>query len=72
MDEIIEGLWLGDFSSAVKVKNLKSKGIKKILTVIIQMGICENGDYDPGPNYKSDDGFIHKNIELFDIPSEMP
>ncbi len=70
MDEIIDGLWLGDFSSAVKVKNLKSKGIKKILTVIIQMGICENGDYDPGPNYKSEDGFIHKNIELFDISSE--
>ncbi len=29
MDEIIDGLWLGDFSSAVKIKNLKNKGIKK-------------------------------------------
>ncbi len=70
MDEIIDGLWLGDFSSAVKIKNLKNKGIKKILTVIRQMGIFENGDYDPGPNYKSEDGFIQKRIEINDFQNE--
>ena len=70
MNEIIDGVWLGDFSSAVNVENLKKKGIKKILSVMIQFGISENGELDPGPNYKSEDGFIHKRIDLFDVPSE--
>ena len=70
MNEIIDGLWLGDFSSATKVKDLKNKGIKKILSVIKQMGIFENGEFVPGPNYKSEDGFIHKRIDIIDIESE--
>ena len=51
MNEIIDGVWLGDFSAAVNVENLKKKGIKKILSVMIQFGISENGELDPGPNY---------------------
>ena len=29
MNEIIDGVWLGDFSAAVNVENLKKKGAKK-------------------------------------------
>ena len=58
LDEIIDNkLWLGDYSSAEDIKDLKNKGIKKILTVM---------DEDC-PKYKDEDGFIHKNLEVSDL-----
>ena len=56
LNEIVDGIWLGDIYSAKDVQDLKSKGIKKILTVMNQVG----------PNYKDKDGFIHKKIEIKD------
>ena len=69
MNEIEEGLWLGDFSSAINIKKLKKKGIKKILTVIRQFGMLCTGEFDPGPNYNSEDGFNQKIIQIDDIGS---
>ena len=60
INEIKDGLWLGDNYAANNVKDLKKKGIKKILTVMNQTG----------PIYKSEDGFIHKKFELSDFESE--
>ena len=58
--EIIDGLWLGNIAAAEDVIDLKKKGIKKILTVMNQ----------DGPNYKSEDGFIHKKISIIDMSSQ--
>ena len=58
--EIIDGLWLGNIAAAEDVIDLKKKGIKKILTVMNQ----------DGPNYKSEDGFIHKKFEIIDFDCE--
>ena len=60
INEIKDGLWLGDNYAANNVEDLKKKGIKKILTVMNQTG----------PIYKSEDGFIHKKFELSDFESE--
>ena len=60
INEIKDGLWLGDNYAANNVVDLKKKGIKKILTVMNQTG----------PIYKSEDGFIHKKFELSDFESE--
>ena len=60
INEIIDGLWLGNFTSAENVEDLKKKGITKILTVMNQ----------DGPNYKSEDGFIHKKISIIDMSSQ--
>ncbi len=60
INEIKDGLWLGDNYAANNIKDLKKKGIKKILTVMNQTG----------PIYKSEDGFIHKKFELSDFESE--
>ena len=57
IDEIIDNIWLGNCSSAENVKDLKDKGIKKILTVMDQTG----------PEYKEEDGFIHKKYEIRDF-----
>ena len=56
LDEIIDNLWLGNYSAAENIKDLKDKGIKKILTLMNQ----------EGPNYNDEDGFIHKKIEIID------
>ena len=57
LDEIIDNVWLGNYSAAENIKDLKSKGITKILSIL-------------GPDddifYKNEDAFIHKkytNIE---------
>ena len=60
INEIIDGLWLGNCTSAENVEDLKKKGIKKILTVMNQ----------DGPNYKSEDGFIHKKIAIIDLSNQ--
>ena len=70
MNEIIDGIWLGDISSANNVKDLKEKGIKKILSVLKQFGRSVKGELYPGPNYKSEDGFIQKRIEINDFETE--
>ena len=56
LDEIIDGLWLGNYSAAEDITDLKNKGIKKILTVMEQ----------DGPKYIKEDGFIHKKINALD------
>ena len=56
LNEIEEKLWLGNYASSENIKDLKEKGITKILTVM-------NGF----PNiYKKEDGFKHKTIEILD------
>ena len=60
---------LGDFSSAINIKDLKKKGIKKILSVIRQFGMLCTGEFDPGPNYKSEDDLIQKIIQIDDVSS---
>ena len=57
MDEIIENLWLGNYCAAIDIPKLKSKGIKKILTVM---------DYFEGANYDIKD-FNHKKFDIEDI-----
>ncbi len=60
LHEIVDGIWLGNIDSAEDIQFLKSKGIKKILTVMNQVG----------PNYKDEDGFIHKKIEIIDYDTQ--
>ena len=60
IDEIIDNIWLGNCSSAENIKDLKDKGIKKILTVMDQTG----------PEYKEEDGFIHKKYEIRDFEDQ--
>ena len=58
LDEIIENkLWLGNYSAAEDINDLKNKKITKILTIM-------NEDY---PKYKEEDGFIHKKFEVMDV-----
>ena len=56
-DHIIDNIWLGNYAAAENIRELKDKGIKKILTLM-----------DYRPFYLEQDGFIHKwyNIEDFD------
>ena len=54
IDEIVDNIWLGNNSGAEDIKDLKDKGIKKILTVMNQVG----------PNYLPEDGFIHKKYNM--------
>ena len=56
IDEIIDNIWLGDYSSSQDITSLKNKGIKKVLTVM---------DYEGGPNYKENE-FIHKRFNVDD------
>ena len=56
IDNIDDNLWLGNLSAAKDIKDLKEKGITKILTIMEK-------DF---PEYKSEDGFVHKRIELID------
>ena len=57
-DQIIDNVWLGNYAAAENIKELKDKGIKKVLTLM---------DFG-GPYYLEQDGFVHKrcNIEDFD------
>ena len=56
IDEMFDNIWLGNNSAATDIKDLKKKGIKKILTVMNQ----------DGPNYMPEDGFIHKKYNIID------
>ena len=59
-NEILNGLWLGNFIAAEDISELKAKNIKKILTITKQ----------PGPDYPKDLNFLHKKIEIDDFESE--
>ena len=60
IDEIVDNIWLGNSSGAEDIKDLKDKGIKKILTVMNQVG----------PNYLPEDGFIHKKYNIIDYDDQ--
>ena len=60
LDEIEDKLWLGNLKSATNIKDLKEKGIKKILTVM----------NEKGKSYNKEDGFIHKTIDVIDMDYE--
>ena len=60
IDEIEDKLWLGNSFAAGDIKDLKEKGIKKILTVM-------NGTPH---KYNKEDGFNHKMIEIYDTSYE--
>ena len=57
IDEIIENLYLGNFSASENIHQLKDLGIKKVLSVI---------DFNDFPNYK-DEKIIHKSVEVSDF-----
>ena len=57
IDEIIENLYLGNFSASENIQQLKDLGIKKDLSVI---------DFNDFPNYK-DENIIHKSVEVSDF-----
>ena len=57
IDEIIENLYLGNFSASENIQQLKDLGIKKVLQVI---------DFNDFPNYK-DENIIHKSVEVSDF-----
>ena len=60
MDEIEENLWLGNLAAAENITELKSKGIKKILTVMSGLG----------PKYSDEEGFIHKKYDVIDFSGQ--
>ena len=61
INQIEDKLWLGNTFAAANIKDLKEKGITKILTVI-------NG---PSSNYfYKEHGFIHKAIDIRDYEDE--
>ena len=60
LNEIEENLWLGNSFAAGDIKDLKEKGIKKILSVM-----------NDNPNeYNKEDGFKLKTIEIMDLNHE--
>ena len=60
LNETDENLWLGNSFAAGDIKDLKEKGIKKILSVM-----------NDNPNeYNEEDGFKHKTIEIMDMNHE--
>ena len=60
MDKITENLWLGNFSAAQNVDNLKKEGISKILCLT---------DYLT-PTYEKEDNFNQKVFKIEDIPTQ--
>ena len=58
LDEIIENLWLGNYSSSIDIPNLKNKGIKKILSVMEH--------FEGRPDYDNKD-FKHKSFDIEDM-----
>ena len=59
IDQILDNLWLGNFYAAENADDLKSKGIKKVLTVMD----------DDGPVYKDGD-FIHLKFNIDDYSGQ--
>ena len=57
LDEITKNIYLGDYSASLDTRQLKDKGIKKVLTVM---------DYQNGPNYNPEE-FIHKRFNINDF-----
>ena len=60
LDEIIENLYLGNFSASVDIGRLKELGIKKVLTVM---------DYKNEPNYNPEE-IIHKRFDVYDFDNQ--
>ena len=60
LSEITEKLYLGNFLGAFNVDNLKSLGIKKVLSVM-------NNRF---PEYKENDNIIHKALTVYDFEEE--
>ena len=60
LDEIEEKLWLGNYWSASNVKDLKDKGIKKVISIMDGVS----------PEYCEEDGFIQKKFKLDDSSFE--
>ena len=60
LDEILENLYLGDYSSCVDIQQIKDKKIRKVLTVM---------DYLGGPNYNPQQ-IIHKRFDIADVSQE--
>ena len=61
LDEITENLYLGDYSASVDIRQLKEKGITKVLSVY---------DYTKGPKY--DSSIMHKTIFIMDdVPQNI-
>ena len=58
LDEIIDNLWLGNYSSSIDIPNLKNKGIKKILSVMEH--------FEGRPEYDIKD-FKHKCLDIEDM-----
>ena len=57
MDEIIDGLYLGDIESAQNIQKLKELNIKKVLSLYMP----------PEPLYKESDGFNQKQCVVDDL-----
>ena len=60
LNQIEDNIWLGNFNSTKNIKDLKEKGITKILTVMNERRNIFN----------KEDGFIHKIIDVMDIDYE--
>ena len=60
MDEIIEGIYLGDIESAQNIPKLKELGIKKVLSLYVPIE----------PLYKESDNFIHKECNVDDLSQQ--
>ena len=60
MDEIIDNLYLGDFSSANNINKLKELGIKNVLTIL----------EDTYLKYNESDNINHKTIIVYDSVQE--
>ena len=60
LDKIEENLWLGNYRAAKDIKDLKTKGITKILSIVDRNV----------PDYNNEDGFIHKKFKVPDFSSK--
>ena len=60
ISQIDDKLWLGNLNAAEDTKDLKSKGIKKVLSIM-------TGYF---PKYEKQDNFIHKAFDADDIDSQ--
>ena len=60
IDQIDDNLWLGDLDAAENVEDLKSKGIKKVLSIM-------KGYF---PKYEEKDNITHKTLDIDDFASQ--
>ncbi len=60
IDQIDNNLWLGDLDAAENIEDLKSKGIKKVLSIM-------KGYF---PKYEEKDNIIHKTLDIDDYPGQ--